>query len=203
MTSPLARGGKFNPSTQHSLLNEEQSVDHIPTCNLCLRREIFNTIGGFDETFIKGQDLELNYRIKKQGHSLIYSPHIKVIHYRKEHISSFSKQIYKWAKAKVAIIRKHGIDGITSHIYLWPLYALLGFILLFVFSYLFNILLFFHLLVLTGVLVYITLILNEAVLLMKKYNNNTLFLYALLLFPVVHGCYCYGILFAAMKKKIW
>jgi len=129
MTSPLARGGRLNPSTQHSLMEEEKYVGHIPTCNLSLRREVFDKVGFFDEGFVKGQDLELNYRIVKAGFKLLYSPNIKVLHYRKNDIKSFSKQIFKWAKAKVAIIKKHGFDGITSHVYLWPIYLIFGFIL--------------------------------------------------------------------------
>jgi GT2 family glycosyltransferase len=203
MTSPLARGGKFNPSTQHSYMKEEKHVDHIPTCNLCLKREIFNKVGLFDEQFVKGQDLELNYRIRKQGYKLVYSPTIKVTHYRKEHVSTFSRQIYKWSKAKVAIIKKHGMDGITSHIYLWPVYALLMALLLSSIFLLLNAIYIFFLFLLSSLILYIVLALNEAVDLMKKYHIKLLFFYALLLFPIVHGAYAYGIYVALVKKNIW
>jgi GT2 family glycosyltransferase len=136
MTSPIARGGKLNPSTQHSLMEEEKYVEHIPTCNLCLKREVFDEVGFFDESFVKGQDLELNYRIVKAGFKLLYSPNITVVHYRKNHVRDFARQIFKWAKAKVAIIRKHGFQGLTSHVYLWPLYAIVSFVLGFTLFYL-------------------------------------------------------------------
>lgn len=203
MTSPLARGGKFNPSTQHSLMKEERHVDHIPTCNLCLKKSIFKKIGGFDEIFVKGQDLELNYRIKKHGGKLVYSPKIKVVHYRKQHFSTFARQIYKWAKAKIAVIRKHGFDGITSHIYLWPIYAIGIAATLFILSLLLHLFHLFILLLLLGTALYIILALNEAVNLMKKYQNKPLFFYALILFPIVHGAYAFGILTAFVRKKIW
>ena len=67
MTSSLARGGRFNPSTQHSLLDEERFVEHIPTCNLALKKDVIEKVGFFDEEFAKGQDLELNHRIIKAG----------------------------------------------------------------------------------------------------------------------------------------
>ena len=69
MTSPLTRGGKFNPSTQHTLSEEEKYVEHIPTCNLCLKKEVIEKVGLFDEKFVKGQDLELNFRIIKSGYT--------------------------------------------------------------------------------------------------------------------------------------
>ncbi|MEA2053781.1 MAG: glycosyltransferase family 2 protein, partial [Candidatus Thermoplasmatota archaeon] len=138
MTSPLARGGRLNPSTQHVMDDKSRYVDHIPTCNLCLNKEVFDKVGMFDESFVKGQDLELNYRIRKAGYKLFYSPEIKVVHYRKQHIRQFTRQIYKWAKAKVAIIKKHGMHGLTSHIYLWPAYAIIALFLSLFISILLN-----------------------------------------------------------------
>jgi len=203
MTSPLARGGRLNPSTQHSLSDEEKYVDHIPTCNLCLKREIFGSVGMFDEEFVKGQDLELNYRIINAGYKLLYSPKIKVVHHRKNHIRDFTRQIFKWAKAKVAIIRKHGFQGLTSHIYLWPLYAIVSFVLGFTLFYLLDILRVFLFLFLLAVLFYVSVILFESVRLAKKFRDVKLFFYSMLLLPIVHMSYSLGVLIALMRRKIW
>jgi len=203
MTSPFARGGRFNPSTQHTTMDEEKYVYHIPTCNLALKREVFNTIGLFDESFVKGQDLELNYRIVTTGHKLLYSPKIKVVHHRKQYIKDFSKQIYKWAKAKVAIIKKHGINGFTSHVYLWPLYAIAGvFLSLAILSLLQLLPIFFYLLAL-GALGYLSLIIIESGRLTWKYREKKLFLYALVLLPILHISYACGVLVSSIKRKIW
>jgi len=202
MTSPIARGGRFNPSTQHSLIEEERFVDHIPTCNLCLKKQVFEDVGFFDENFAKGQDLELNYRIIKAGFKIVYSPKIQVVHYRKNHIRAFIKQIYKWAKAKVAIIKKHGFDGLTSHIYLWPVYGLaLFFISLFIFS-LFSLELY-ALLLFIGIIGYAGIICVESSNLANRFKEKKLVLYALVLLPIVHISYFLGVLSALVRKKIW
>ena len=203
MSSPLARGGKLNPSTQHSLLEEEKTADHIPTCNLCIKKEILEKIGFFDEEFVKGQDLELNYRINKAGHKLIYSPKVKVVHYRKHHTKDFTKQIYKWAKAKVAIIKKHGFDGITSHIYLWPAYLIAGFFGSILFFYLLNLFELFVMLFFIGSLFYILVVLFESGQLSKKYKSSKLFFYSIFLIPIVHLSYFFGIIYAISNRKIW
>ena len=203
MTSPLARGGRLNPSTQHTLMEKERYVGHIPTCNLAIKKEIFYYVGTFDESFVKGQDLELNYRITKAGYKLLYSPSIRVVHHRKERISLFARQIYKWAKAKVAIIKKHGIDGFISHIYLWPLYAILGFMALFLLSLLFNTMQSFLSLLFLGGVVYFTTIIFESARLMLKFGDRKLFLYSLLLLPIVHIAYACGVMVALIKRKIW
>ncbi len=203
MTSPLTRGGKLNPSTQHSLMEKEKFVDHIPTCNLCLKREVFDKIGLFDEKFVKGQDLELNYRVRKAGYKILYSPKIEVVHYRKQHIRDFARQIFKWAKAKIAIIKKHGMHGLISHIYLWPAYFSLAFSISLMLFYLLNIIYIFIILLFLGVIFYSSVLMFEAAQLSKKYKNKKLFLYAAALFPIVHISYSYGVFSALIKRKIW
>lgn len=203
MTSPLARGGKLNPSTQHIMMERERYVRHIPTCNLAIRKEIFYEVGLFDENFVKGQDLELNYRITKAGYKLFYSPAIQVVHHRKDQIPLFARQIYKWAKAKVAIIRKHGIDGIVSHVYLWPVYLLFVFLILFSFCLFFNLTDFLLLILFLVGITYLSTILFESARLSTKFSNAKLFLCALILFPVIHISYTYGVMVALMRKKIW
>jgi len=203
MTSPLARGGKLNPSTQHSLMEKERYVDHIPTCNLCLKKEVFEEVGKFDESFVKGQDLELNYRIRKAGHRLYYSPEIRVTHYRKQHIREFARQIYKWAKAKVAIIKKHGMHGLTSHIYIWPAYALITLLAGLSFCLLFNLMVLFILFAFLGGVFYSFSILFESARIARAHHDRKLFLYSLLLFPSVHVSYGYGVMVALMRRRIW
>ena len=203
MTSPVARGGKLNPSTQHSLMDEEKNVDHIPTCNLCLKKEIFKKVGMFDEKFVKGQDLELNYRIRKAGYTLLYSPKIKVVHHRKHHMKDFTNQIYKWAKAKVAIIKKHGMNGLVSHIYLWPIYLIIAFILGFSLFLLINKIFVFFFFLLLIIMFYVSVITLEAIQLSKNYKNLYLFPFAIILFPMIHFLYAYGVIAALIKRKIW
>jgi glycosyltransferase involved in cell wall biosynthesis len=203
MTSPFARGGRFNPSTQHTVMEEEKYVYHIPTCNLALKREIFTSVGLFDESFVKGQDLELNYRIVTTGHKLLYSPKIQVVHHRKQYIKDFSRQIYKWAKAKVAIIKKHGMHGISSHVYLWPLYAIAGFFLLLLLLVLLNRLPLLIYILAIGTLGYLSLVIIESGRLTWKNHEPKLFFYALALLPILHISYACGVLVSSIKKKIW
>ena len=203
MTSPLARGGRFNPSTQHTMMEEERFVDHIPTCNLCLKREIFDEVGLFDESFVKGQDLELSYRIRKAGHKLFYSPSVKVVHYRKQTFRSFARQIYKWAKAKVAIIKKYGISGLVEHIYIWPLYALILFAILLLVSFLTGLIKQLLFLLFLLAVVYLISIHLESLRLSRKFRDYNLFFYFIPLFLIVHISYACGVIAAVTRRKVW
>jgi glycosyltransferase involved in cell wall biosynthesis len=203
MTSPLARGGRINPSTQHTLSVEERSVGHIPTCNLCLKKSVLDEMKGFDETFVKGQDLELNHRIRKAGYTLLYSPKVVVVHYRKDSFRSFARQIYKWAKAKVAIIKKHGIEGFVSHVYMWPVYAVLGLLLSLCLFWFVDLLAIFRWLFFIGCISYVGIVFAESMRLAITNNKKKLLWYAILLIPVVHGAYSIGVWNALIKRKIW
>jgi GT2 family glycosyltransferase len=202
MTSPLASGGRLNPSTQHVMMDEERWVEHIPTVNLCLTRAIFDEVGGFDEHFVKGQDLELSYRIIQAGYKLLYSPKIRVVHYRKETIMEFSKQIFKWAKAKIAILKKHGMHGLTSHVYLWPAYLAISFILLLSLSILFDFTHLFILMLLISIGIYAFVVLFESVRIVREHNTIKLFFYALVLLPIVHLSYAGGVMAAVSRRGI-
>jgi glycosyltransferase involved in cell wall biosynthesis len=203
MTSPLARGGRINPSTQHTLSSDEQSVGHIPTCNLCLRKKVLEEMNGFDESFVKGQDLELNHRIKKAGYRLLYSPKVTVVHYRKDSFRSFARQIYKWAKAKIAIIKKHGIEGFVSHVYMWPVYAVLGLLVGFGLFLVIDLLVVFGWLFLLACVSYLGIMIGESTRLSIANKKKRLFWYTLGLIPVLHIAYFFGVWNALLKRKIW
>jgi len=200
MSSPLASGGGFNPSVQHIMSSHESYVEHIPTCNLCVKKDIFEKIGYFDEEFVKGQDLEFNTRLIMAGYKLFHSPKIKVFHYRKMHIHSFSRQIFKWAKAKAAIIKKHGLQNPA---YLFPLFGLIGLLALFFIALFLDLLIPFAFLLFLGSLTYIFAISSESLRLSVTKKNYILFPYGLLLFPLIHLSYTFGIIYGALKKKIW
>jgi succinoglycan biosynthesis protein ExoA len=160
-------------------------------------------MNGFDESFVKGQDLELNHRIKKAGYSLLYSPTVTVVHYRKDSYRSFARQIYKWAKAKVAIIKKHGLEGFVSHVYMWPVYAVLGLLLSLCLFWFVDLLAIFRWLFFIGCISYVGIVFAESMRLAITNNKKKLLWYAILLIPVVHGAYSIGVWNALIKRKIW
>jgi hypothetical protein len=128
---------------------------------------------------------------------------VKVVHYRKNHIRDFAKQIFKWAKAKVAIIKKHGMEGLLSHVYLWPMYVTILFVIGFGVSFVLNLIFLFIYLFLLCFISYFGLMLAEAGRLYLEHNTRKLFWYSLLLIPVVHGEYFFGTWSALIRKKIW
>ena len=200
MSSPLASGGGLNPSVQHIMSSGGAWVEHIPTCNLCLKKEVFEKVGYFDEDFVKGQDLELNTRLVMAGYKLFHSPLIRVVHYRKRYIRTFVRQIYKWAKAKAAIIKKHGL---INPAYLLPIFGILGLMILLLIAFFLDLMLPFASLIFFVGLSYIFIVSFESGRMAIKNKDMLLFPYGLFLFPIVHLSYTMGVFYGLIRKKIW
>lgn len=53
------------------------NVDHCAGSTLMMKKDIFNKVGGFDESFVRHQDIEFIYRVSKET-KICVTPHILV-----------------------------------------------------------------------------------------------------------------------------
>ena len=63
------------------------------------KREIFSTVGGFNENLLRTEDNELHYRIRRAGFRLCLDPHIVSYQYARSTLKGMVKQKYgngKW-----------------------------------------------------------------------------------------------------------
>jgi glycosyltransferase involved in cell wall biosynthesis len=64
-------------------LNQQETIErsgHAATANLFVRRAVFDHVGPFDPDLSSGGDLELCYRARRGGHTLVYEPGAVVDH---------------------------------------------------------------------------------------------------------------------------
>jgi len=65
--------------------NKTYAVDAISGAFMMIRREVYEKIGGLDETFFMyGEDLDLCYRVNKAGYKVYYVHSTEIIHYKGE-----------------------------------------------------------------------------------------------------------------------
>lgn len=75
-------------------------------CNIALKMEIIRKIGAFNETLTcRGEDKELDHRIRKAGYEIEYVKRAKVWHRRRKSLPSFFKQMYQSGKARMDILK--------------------------------------------------------------------------------------------------
>lgn len=65
--------------------NSTYEVDAISGSFMMMKRDVYEKVGGFDEQFFMyGEDLDLCYRIQKNGYKVYYYPGTQIIHYKGE-----------------------------------------------------------------------------------------------------------------------
>ena len=95
------------------------------------KREVFDNIGMFDETLIRNQDDEFNYRVVKAGYKIKLDTSISATYHVRASYKKLLKQYYQYGYWKVYVNKKHKV--ITSFRQVVPaifiLYLTLGLIL--------------------------------------------------------------------------
>jgi succinoglycan biosynthesis protein ExoA len=72
-----------------------------------LRRWVFERVGRFDETLVRNQDDEFNYRIAQAGGMIYISPRIRYTYYVRERARQLYRQYFQYAFWRIPVMRKH------------------------------------------------------------------------------------------------
>ncbi|MEH6607266.1 MAG: glycosyltransferase family 2 protein [Pseudomonadales bacterium] len=93
-------------------------------------RKVFDEVGSFDISFVRGQDAEHNYRIRKAGYSVVQIPGPSLQYIARESIAKLFKLMLQYASVKPAILKKHGgLPTVRSLVPATLLAILLGLVL--------------------------------------------------------------------------
>jgi len=100
MSCPFGVGtGKFHYSER------EEFVDTVYLG--AFRKSTLLALGGYDETFLRNQDYELNYRIRQAGGKILLTPAIKSHYYTRASLKKLWSQYFQYGFWKVQMLRKH------------------------------------------------------------------------------------------------
>jgi cellulose synthase/poly-beta-1,6-N-acetylglucosamine synthase-like glycosyltransferase len=83
-----------------------QYLTECSTINLAFTRAAFDAVGGFDESFAYGSDVDFSWRLIDAGYRILSVPDAVVRH----DWGDFSRQLrrsYRYGKARVRLYRKH------------------------------------------------------------------------------------------------
>jgi glycosyltransferase involved in cell wall biosynthesis len=97
----LAPGGPI-----HVLLSDREA-EHIPGCNMAIRKSCLDAIGGFDATFrVAGDDVDLCWRLQQYGWTLGFNASAVVWHHRRNSIRAYWRQQRGYGKAEALLEAK-------------------------------------------------------------------------------------------------
>lgn len=73
----------------------------------CWPREVFRSVGLFDEELVRDQDDEFNYRLRSHGGRIWYNPEITSTYSPRNSPGSLFKQYFQYGFWKVRVFQKH------------------------------------------------------------------------------------------------
>jgi len=82
------------------------------------RREVFTSIGTFDEELVRNQDDEFNFRLIQSGGRIWCDPSVVVRYFSRSTFASLWRQYYQYGFYKVRVMQKRG--GVASWRHLVP-----------------------------------------------------------------------------------
>ena len=74
------------------------ALPHISNCNLCLRRDVILSLGGYDPHCSASEDLELCARISTSQWLMFYCADMVVFHHARRSVSALLKQWWSYGK---------------------------------------------------------------------------------------------------------
>jgi glycosyltransferase involved in cell wall biosynthesis len=90
-----------------------------PTVYLgAFRREVLQRLGGYDETFLRAQDWELNHRIRESGGVVWFTPAMRVTYRPRSSLRALARQYAGYGRWRREVMRRHA--GTASARYLAP-----------------------------------------------------------------------------------
>ncbi|MDP9397739.1 MAG: glycosyltransferase family 2 protein [Actinomycetota bacterium] len=88
------------------------------------RRSALERAGGYDESFLRAQDWELNHRIRATGGLVYFTPRLRVSYRPRASLRALARQYFDYGRWRRAVMRRH--TETVSLRYLAPPAALVG-----------------------------------------------------------------------------
>jgi GT2 family glycosyltransferase len=104
---PIAFCVAHAPGGPVHVLETDELAEHVPGCNLAVRRERLQEIGGFDPRFrAAGDDVDFCWRIQARGWTVGFAPGAMVWHHRRNSLKAYWKQQRGYGKAEALLEAK-------------------------------------------------------------------------------------------------
>ena len=104
------------PGAPAHVMLDDWEAEHLPGCNLAIRRESLMAIGGFREQYrTAGDDVDVCWRLREAGGQLRFVPGAMVWHHRRRTVGAYLRQQRGYGMAEALLRRDHpGRFGLTG-----------------------------------------------------------------------------------------
>lgn len=106
----------------------DPSMFYVPTCNLFVRREVFQEMKGFRPEMQVGEDVDFCWRLRRAGYRLLYLPLGTVFHKHRNTLGKMLKRRFDYGTSEADLYRRHEEK---KKMFSWPLYQGVSFLVVF------------------------------------------------------------------------
>jgi hypothetical protein len=104
---PTASLVALAPGGPTHVLRSDEEAEHIPGCNFAFKKDALRRVSGFDQGFrIAGDDVDLCWRLQREGLTLGFSPGAVVWHRPRGSIRAYLRQQRGYGRAEGLLERK-------------------------------------------------------------------------------------------------
>ena len=79
----------------------------MPTCNLLVRKDAYQGVGGLDEALRFGEDVDLCWKLRKRGHRQFYVPPGAVRHKHRNRLTASAWQRFHYGTSEPVLYARH------------------------------------------------------------------------------------------------
>jgi succinoglycan biosynthesis protein ExoA len=102
-TAMASRFGVGNSTYHYG--QRQQSVEHVPFG--CYPVSLLRQHGGWDESVAANEDFELDYRLRRAGHTLLFDPALVIDWHSRQTIRDLYRQYRRYGAGKAVVAMKH------------------------------------------------------------------------------------------------
>ena len=96
------------PGAPSHVMLDDAEAEHLPGCNLAVRRTAYFAVGGFDPRFTTaGDDVDFCWRLRDRGFRLGFAPTAFVWHHRRGSLRGYLRQQIGYGRAEAQLIEVH------------------------------------------------------------------------------------------------
>jgi len=107
-SSDIAFCVSHSPGGPNHVLESDTIAEHIPGCNMAIRRQVLEELGGFDVQFrAAGDDVDMCWRIRDCGWVIRFSPCAVVFHHRRDTAKGYFQQQRGYGMAEALLANKY------------------------------------------------------------------------------------------------
>lgn len=106
-TVAACRASRLGHHPDSFIYSAEERWVKASSVAVAYRRDVFDTIGTFDERFDACEDVEFNHRLDRSGMTCLFAPAVRVRYHPRDTLKGLYRQMVRYGRGRVRLLRKH------------------------------------------------------------------------------------------------